>query len=449
MKKILFMAALLLGVIAVGCSDDETPSFGGIYGIITDTQTGEPIRSVYVVLSPGNVSTVTGGDGHYEFTDLEAKQYKIQASANGYATNSRQISVVPGSNVSGDMTLTPVKELSDVKLSATQLNFDKTHTELVLELFNTGNAGTVSWNITGIDAAWLTVSPMSGSIETGKSVSLKVKADRSRVTADETTFFTVNAAGGSQAVRVLIATGNGGGGDDPVDPDQGDVINGLYAHYTFENSTRNTVDGAVDGQAIHSPAYVEGMQGTKAIKFSVSDKSYINIPEGMIDKRQFTISFWVKGINDGHLFHVVQSSGNRAFSLTMSAGQLKFVATHYNNYYQFDNRKPFTHPSLDSGWHQITLASDFNNITYATVTTKLYIDGQYCDVITEDCNPFSQDSSSTADYGVGIKFQFGGDFQPSNSGTIDGIGLALDNLRVYNSRCLTDKEIRRLYNYEK
>lgn len=448
MKKILYLTVFLFGAVAAGCSEDETPSFGGIYGIVSDAETGEPIRSAYVVVSPGNSSTVTGSDGHFEFTDLESRQYKIQVSANGYATNSRQISVVPGSNVSGDMTLSPVKEMSGVSLSATQLNFDETHTELTLEIRNTGNAGTVDWYITGIDAAWLGVTPASGSIETGKSASVKVKADRSLVTTDQTTFFTVNAAGGSQSVRVSIATGSSSGGD-PVDPDKDDVTNGLYARYTFENDTRNTVDGAVDGQPINSPTYVDGMQGTKAIKFSVSDNSYINIPEGMIDKRQFTVSFWVKGINDGHLFHVVQSTGNRAFSLTMSAGQFKFVATHYNNYYQFDSRTPFTHPTLDNGWHMITLASDFNNLTYAVVTTKLYIDGQYCDIITEDCNPFSQDNSSTADYGTGIKFQFGGSFQPSISGTINGVGLTLDNLRVYNSRCLTDKEIIRLYNYEK
>lgn len=69
------------------CSTNEIDVFGGIYGIISDMETGEPIRGASVILSPCNVSSITGFDGSYDYKNLEAKQYKLQVQANGYATN--------------------------------------------------------------------------------------------------------------------------------------------------------------------------------------------------------------------------------------------------------------------------------------------------------------------------------------------------------------------------
>lgn len=56
-------------LLTVGCSEDEVPTFGGVYGIVSDSETGSALRNAEVVLSPGNLSTVTGVDGHFEFKD--------------------------------------------------------------------------------------------------------------------------------------------------------------------------------------------------------------------------------------------------------------------------------------------------------------------------------------------------------------------------------------------
>lgn len=180
--------------------------FGSIYGIVSDAESGEPVRGASVVLSPTNFSTVTGSDGHYEFTDLEAGQYKIQVQAHGYNTNSRQISVVPGGRATGDIVINRIKEQSGVKLSTTQLNFDTKYDELSLDIQNTGNSGDIDWTITNIDVPWLSVSPERGTVEMGKSNSVKVMVDRTLVTSNETTLFNVNAAGGSQSVMVMVAS---------------------------------------------------------------------------------------------------------------------------------------------------------------------------------------------------------------------------------------------------
>lgn len=450
MKKLLFLLTCCsIGLLNIGCSEDETPGFGSVYGIVTDANTHQPIYGASVVLSPGNFSSTTGQDGHYEFVDLEPGQYKIQVQSNGYYTNSRQIQVNPGSSATGDMTLSPIQELPGIQLSSMVLDFGSKYSELTLTISNTGTAGTIDWSISDIDASWLSASPTSGKIDMNESYSVKVTADRSLVTEDMTTYFRINTSVGSMMIQAVISTGsseggNGGNGeDDPDQPAVEDVTTGLYALYTFENNTKNTVDGATDAVPINAPTYVEGMKGSKAIKFSTAANSYIQIPEGLIDGRNVTISFWAKGINDGHFFHVVtpDTGHNLTFSLTMADGALKFVQDGYKNWISMESVSAFAHPSFDSNWHMITLVSDFSEVAYVTSRTKLYIDGEYCDVVTE--------KGGEEYYGRGVKFVFGGSYEPSNSYQFNGISAAVDNLRVYNTRCLSDDEVKQVYNYEK
>lgn len=220
MKKIFqFAICLLIGCASAGCSEDETPGFGSVYGIVTDAETSQPVYGATVVLSPGNLSTTTGMDGHYEFVDLEPGQYKIQVQAPGYQVNSSQIQVNAGGQAIGDIAITPEEEISGVQLSTSTLNFDTNYTELTFSIRNTGNAGTVSWNISGINVSWLTVSPQQGETAMGKSSEVKVLINRSSITASQSTSIIVNAAGGSQSIVVLVSTesdsgGNEGGGDE-------------------------------------------------------------------------------------------------------------------------------------------------------------------------------------------------------------------------------------------
>ena len=225
MKNLLFIPIFLLGLLVTGCSDDEDVLVGNIYGIVTNHQTGEPVKNASVILSPSNRTTVTGDDGHYEFAEVDPGQYKIQVSAKGFFTDSRQISVTAAQRVSCDIAIKPKEENPSVKLSSTHLNFGTSLNELVLNITNTGNSGTVSWNISSIDVSWLSVSPISGEVNMGKSESIKVKINRSSITKEETTFFTVEAAGGSTAVMVSVSPTGGNTPDDPNQPDTPDDPN--------------------------------------------------------------------------------------------------------------------------------------------------------------------------------------------------------------------------------
>lgn len=206
MKKLFFyLFSLLCALSVTSCVQDIIDVTGDVFGIVSNNETNEPVRGAEITLSPGNATTVTGFDGHFEFKDLEPKTYKMQITANGYQTNTKQVTVTAGQNIQVDINLTPVKAVAGISLSHDNFNFGSTHTEQTLSIENTGNNGTVSWEIIGVDVAWLKVSPTSGSIAQGKSVAVKMVVDRSKLATDEaSTTFMVNAAGGSQAVRVSV-----------------------------------------------------------------------------------------------------------------------------------------------------------------------------------------------------------------------------------------------------
>ena len=206
MKKLFFYLSTLICTLSVtSCVQDIVDVTGDVFGIVSDIETNEPVRGAEVTLSPGNATTVTGFDGHFEFKDLEPKTYKMQITANGYQTNTKQVTVTAGQTVQVDINITPVKAVAGISLSHDNFNFGSTHTEQTLSIENTGNNGTVSWEIIGVDVAWLKVSPTSGSIAQGKSVAVKMVVDRNKLATDEaSTTFMVNAVGGSQAVRVSV-----------------------------------------------------------------------------------------------------------------------------------------------------------------------------------------------------------------------------------------------------
>ena len=436
MKKFVYVFSLLIGLLLTGCEVELPETMGSIYGIVSDMETGEPVRGASVMLSPGNQTSVTGSDGHYEFANLEAGYYKLQVSANGYNTNSRQITVVAGLQASGDMPLSPITEVMNVRLSNNYFEFGTSYSELILSIRNTGNSGDIDWDITGVDASWLTVTPISGSVAMGKTADVKLTVDRSKLATDEaSTTFMVNAAGGSQAVRVNVSKKSVSGGDDNGDDDKPnsnvqDVTGGLYAYYTFEENVKNMVeDGAPNATPVNDPSYVEGMKGTKAIKFNVNDNSYISISEAMIHYGTFSVSFWVRNLGDGHIFHIEKGSALR-YVFGMTSGFFE-IDLDWNS---SGNSDTFAHESLDySSWNMITITSSYSGDFYNNHELKLYINGEHVDLCTLQRRPEEME-----------KFIFGGkisNWQTSN--------MIIDNLRIYDTRALKAQEVERIYNYEK
>ncbi len=431
MKRFFLLIVYL--VILTSCAKDEDPMFGGIYGTIRNIETGAVVYNAEITLAPGHPSPITGTNGTYEFTNLEARQYTMTVRASGYLDDSRQVTVLPGENTQCDVLLTPEHDIEGVSISTKTLDFGSALSHLSVTLYNTGNTS-LSWNIsTKKSVGWMTISPMSGTTDAGKSSDISVSVDRSLMADDSSAIFIINVAGGSKSITVYASKNGSSGGNNGSNDGSQNVTNGLYAYYMFDGNYQNAVDGAPHGQGLNNPTFTDGVNGSQAVKLSVQDNSYINIPEAMIDRNTFSISFWIKGLSDGHLFHVPSSGTyDNSYIFTMQNGMLAFLAADYWQY----NVQLFTHPAITSSqWNMITLTFvPSDGSTSSNVTAKLYINGDLVDVV------------NTRVYGVnkGTKFVFGGKFENTTPPS-----MTIDNLRVYNSRALSDAEIKQIYNYEK
>lgn len=292
------------------------------------------------------------------------------------------------------------------------------------------------------NAAWLSFSKTAGTVNDGTVETIDVTVNREGLAA------------GSYTCTIIVRT-DLGDTEIPVSmtvvPSADIVVpQGLYTYYKFDGNFEDASENQINGFGTNSPTFMEGVAGgdSKAVKFNRGNNSSFIVANPIVDSRKMTVCFWGKDFSDGNIFYVPSSNKNQPmFSLSMSNGSLKFVVTRYNVGYQYNNSTAFTHPALTDGqWHHIALTSDFNSTTYAKITTTLYVDGQAVDVITEDANPFSEAESGNASYGTGLKFIMGGSVKISNSITLNGTNMAVDNLRVYDARMLSASEIKSIYN---
>lgn len=193
---------LFLCVIAGACTKDIVDTTGGIFGKVTNAQTGEVIAGATVTLSPGGKSATTGSDGTFEFQKLDAQQYEIQVKKTKFETNTKRITVTSGQNASGDITLMPVAENTKIELSVSSLNFGKTNTSLSFDIKNIGNTK-INWNISGTDKVeWLEISPVTGTLDPDKSNAVKVTLLRDKLEKNEETTILINADKESLALKV-------------------------------------------------------------------------------------------------------------------------------------------------------------------------------------------------------------------------------------------------------
>lgn len=101
--KLLVPAILLTAMFS--CKPSAYDTFGSLYGVVSDMDTGEPVVNVIVVLSPGGSSLMTGSDGRYEYRDLEPQQYTITVQKNGYSTNRKSITVISGEKTEANISI--------------------------------------------------------------------------------------------------------------------------------------------------------------------------------------------------------------------------------------------------------------------------------------------------------------------------------------------------------
>lgn len=210
----LILSNLLIVALAlcfVGCKDDdEELGNSTIAGYVTDANTGEPLRAVDVTLSPTGKATVSGADGRYEFRNLEANTYRVQASKAGYISNTITVVTTANSTTNGDIMLTPSS--SDMRLSVSQIDFGISGTVQSFNIINTAANGSFQWTITKQGTAnWLTVSPTSGSTGAGQQSPVSLVVDRSLVNTSSTVILEISNITSGNTITLPVSVGYNSG----------------------------------------------------------------------------------------------------------------------------------------------------------------------------------------------------------------------------------------------
>ena len=148
MKKFILLFWLILGALSLSsCTEEEEITQGDIVGVVTDAVNGtQPLSGVQVSILPNGASTSTGSDGKFSFPQLKAGEYKIQFMKEGYETNTKSVTVVPGQVSNADIQLTAVMQDALIQITPSTLNFGTTQNELSVKIQNNGNTSTDWYN---------------------------------------------------------------------------------------------------------------------------------------------------------------------------------------------------------------------------------------------------------------------------------------------------------------
>ena len=110
MKKLISILMFLL--VLCGCANDFNPKTGSIYGVVSYSNSAEPVKGIGVELYTANGSlllkTVTSDDGSYTFENLGFGYYILQVVSEGYETAVYEVKVETGRQARADMQLVEI-----------------------------------------------------------------------------------------------------------------------------------------------------------------------------------------------------------------------------------------------------------------------------------------------------------------------------------------------------
>lgn len=207
MKNLIYLSLLIIFAVASSCTKEEEVYTGSIQGIVTVSGTNNPLSGVQVSIVNTGTSTTTGSDGQFMFTNLEAKSYRLQFTKDGYNTNTRSVTVIAGESANCDTQLTPESQNAEISISPSTLNFGTTQDQLTVTISNNGNAAT-EWSLDLANNNWLSASPMSGNIQSGKTQSIIFSVDRSLLSEPKSAKVNLSAFGNSYTISVSCAPRN-------------------------------------------------------------------------------------------------------------------------------------------------------------------------------------------------------------------------------------------------
>lgn len=196
----LFCFPICFGLIS--CSKDHVDITGNILGSVSDSRTGEPLAGVSLSLSPSGKTYTTGMDGRYEFRDIEAQEYSIQADKSGYQADKKTAFVKVGEDSRIDFQLLP--SIGILSVSQSNIDFGSEATTLTFDIINNGNAA-LTWQLSE-NVEWLSCTPTAGKTQMREKSSVVVNVDRmglERGVYSQT--IAVSSDGGSAVINVSMS----------------------------------------------------------------------------------------------------------------------------------------------------------------------------------------------------------------------------------------------------
>lgn len=313
MKKIIYFLgiAILLGLFQ-SCDSKNQEITGGIYGMVVDKATGEPVKSAGVTLNPNGASTVTGSDGHFEFSNLEQGGYEVVIKKTDYKEfTSGMITVDAGRTTHVDVQIEKLppslRVINNNNEDIDMLDFgaQKSDISRSFNIFNDGESS-LEWEIT-YTADWIkTVSKTSGTLKAGGTQALVLTIDREKLAGGEnTTTVHITSDNGSKQLTIR-AYG-----------DTKPILNMI----DVQNITKTSADFLGEILDAGDPVYTERGFVYATSSMPTIDNTIAKITSTINSNTQYTSA--VTGLIEGYTYYVRAYAINNV-GISYSSNEVKF-----------------------------------------------------------------------------------------------------------------------------
>jgi len=348
-------------------------------------------------------------------TTTQATQVNVTVDRSNLAAGTFTGTITVSSN-GGTKTIavSASKEVPDLAVSVTTLDFGTSETSKTFTISNIGN-GTLTWNVSE-DQSWISASPTSGSTTTEQD-QVAVTIDRSNMAPGTYSgTVTVTSNGGTKTVSVQAISQSTGQ---------------LVAYYPFNGNANDESGNGYNGTEYGNPTLTADRfgSGSRAFDFDgVND--YVDLGQNAIfdNPSEISISVWIWPNNNEHGKIVTKGSdvGNDrsrfTWEIAYMPGTIRFGVSDGTNYTEVLS----TNSANIGSWHHIVA-------TYNGSITRIYLDG----LLENSSTTISGNlNSETGPLQIGRENNGG-------AGNAEFNGK-IDDIRIYNY-ALSDAEISNLY----
>lgn len=202
-KYSIFFVVVLCAVGLVSCKDELAQELtGSIIGTVVDAATGEPVSTVSVSLEPGGKSAITGSDGNYMFSELEAGTYTLTLRKEGYTPASKTLEVTAGGQTNGYVLISRIPAVVTVDRDSLAFGDGSEVNTLSFNIVNSSYED-LEWRIE-YDCDWISeIKDREGVLSYGKTQTIVVFIDRSLLSPGyNETVVVVRSSNGSSDLKV-------------------------------------------------------------------------------------------------------------------------------------------------------------------------------------------------------------------------------------------------------